>query len=210
VIARSLGVIVLVLGAAALVVGLALLGRGIALPEQTRHLRTMKDRSVPPAQVRDVDMDFFALLPHQAPMPERSSLEREGVRMQGWVQRILLSGDGDVHLELVEKRRVAGERETTYVVAEITPPWRDQHRGWAYESLLVAFRPNRGGATAWDAGPRRVRLTGWLMYDHAYDQPPSDWNLHYSKARRTGWEIHPVTGIELWDDAARGWRELAR
>jgi hypothetical protein len=48
------------------------------------------------------------------------------------------------------------------------------------------------------------------MYDHAYDQPPSDWNLHYSKARRTGWEIHPVTGIELWDDAARGWRELAR
>ena len=31
------------------------------------------------------------------------------------------------------------------VVAEITPPWREQARGWAYESLLVTFRPNRGG-----------------------------------------------------------------
>jgi len=115
-----------------------------------------------------------------------------------------------VHLELVEKRRGAGERDTVYVVAEITPPWRDQRRGWAYESLLVAFRPNTGGATAWDAGPRRVRLTGWLMYDHAYDKPVSDWSLEFGKARRTGWEIHPVTAIELWDDAAQGWRELAR
>jgi hypothetical protein len=210
VIARSLGVMVFVTGAAALVVGLALLGRGVGLPEPTRHLRAMKDRSEPPDRVRDVDMNFFAALPHHAPMSERSSLERQGVRMQGWVQRILLSGDGDVHLELVEKQRLPGERDTVYVVAEITPPWRDQRRGWAYESLLVAFRPNAGGATAWDAGPRRVRLTGWLLYDHSYDNPVSEWSLEYGKARRTGWEIHPVTGIELWDDAARGWRELAR
>ena len=88
--------------------------------------------------------------------------------------------------------------------------WREQRRGWAYESLLVAFRPNRGGGTAWDAGPRRVRLTGWLLYDHQYDKPVSTWSLQYAKARRTGWEIHPVTNIELWDDAAQGWRELAR
>ena len=209
-IARSLGVIVFLTGAAALIVGLALLGRGIGLPEQTRHLRAMKDRVEPPLDVRDVDMDFFAALPHGAPMPVRRSLEGEGVRMQGWVQRILLSGDGDVHLELAQNPRVPGERDTVYVVAEITPPWRNERRGWAYESLLVAFRPNGGGATAWDAGPRRVRLTGWLMYDHAYDKPVSDWSLHFGKARRTGWEIHPVTGIELWDDAGRGWRELAR
>jgi len=210
VIARSLGVVVFVAGAAALVVGLALLGRGIGLPEQTRHLRAMKDRHEPPGQVRDVDMNFFGALPHGAPMSVREPLERQGVRMQGWVQRILLSGDGDVHLELAEKRRLAGERDTVYVVAEITPPWRNQCRGWAYESLLVAFRPNSGGATAWDAGPRRVRLTGWLMYDHPYDKPVNTWALEYGKARRTGWEIHPVTDIELWDDAARGWRELAR
>jgi len=174
------------------------------------HRPFPKDRLEPPDHLRDVDMNFFALLPHKAPMPERSSLERQGVRMQGWVQRIQLSGDGDVHLELAEQRRVAGERDTVYVVAEITPPWRDGHRGWAYESLLVAFRPNTGGATPWDAGPRRVRLTGWLNYDHQYDKPVSQWSLQFGKARRTGWEIHPVTAIELWDDAGQGWRELAR
>jgi len=210
VIARSLAVMIFVAGAAALVVGLALLQRGFGLPEQTRHLRAMKDRSEPPPAVRDVGMDFFADLPHRAPEPTRESLEREGVRMQGWVQAILLSGDGDVHLELAENRRLSGERDTAYVVAEITPPWRSHRRGWAYESLLVAFRPNHGGATAWDAGPRRVRLTGWLMYDHPYDKPVSEWKLRFGRARRTGWEIHPVTDIELWDDDAQGWRELAR
>jgi len=210
VIARSLAVIAFLLGAAALVVGLSLLGRSPGLPEQTRQLRSMKDRTEAPEQVRDVDMAFFAGLPHGAPLQENASLERQGVRMEGWVQRILLSGDGDVHLELVEKRRVAGERDTVYVVAEVTPPWRQQRRGWAYESLLVAFRPNTGGATAWDAGPRRVRLTGWLLYDHPYDKPVTQWTLDHGKARRTGWEIHPVTGIELWDDGASGWRELAR
>ena len=209
-IARSVGVMVFVAGAATLVAALALVQRGIGLPEQTHHLRSMKDRIEPPQEVRDVDMDFFAGLPHQAPMPERVSLERQGVRMQGWVQAILLSGDGDVHLELVENRRLVDERDTTYVVAEITAPWRSQRHGWAYESLLVAFRPNHGGATSWDAGPRRVRLTGWLMYDHQYDKPPTEWKLKFGRARRTGWEIHPVTGIERWDDAARGWRELAR
>jgi hypothetical protein len=210
VIARSLGVVAFLTGASALVLGLGLLGRGVGLPEPTRHLRAMKDRMEPPDQVRDVDMNYFASLPHGAPMSVRVPLERQGVRMTGWVQRVLLSGDGDVHLELAEIPRQPTERDTAYQVAEITPPWRQQGRGWAYESLLVAFRPNHGGATAWDAGPRRVRISGWLMYDQPYDKPVSTWSLQYDKARRTGWEIHPVTAIELWDDGTQGWRELAR
>ena len=82
--------------------------------------------------------------------------------------------------------------------------------GWAYDSLLVAFRPNRGGPARWDAGPRRVRVSGWLLYDHQYDPPVSRWTLEHGATRRTGWEIHPVTGIELWDDAGGDWRELSR
>jgi hypothetical protein len=210
VIARSLGVIAFATGAAALVFGLTLLGRGVGLPERTRHLRSMKDRVESPIQVRDVNMEFFGALPHGVSVPVRAPIEGQGVRMAGWVQRILLSGDGDVHLELTEQPRQPTERDTVYVVAEITPQWRQRRRNWAYESLLVAFRPNRGGATAWDAGPRRVRLTGWLLYDHPYDKPVSKWSLAFDKARRTGWEIHPVTGIELWDDGAQEWREMAR
>jgi hypothetical protein len=208
VIARSLGVLVFAAGAAALVAGLALLGRGVGLPEPTVHLRSMKDRVQPPDSVRDVDMTFFANLPHRPPMTERAALEREGVRMTGWVQRILYSGDGDLHLELAEHRRTADDRDTAYVTAEITPPWRGPHRAWGYDSLLVAFRPNTGGATRWEAGPRRVRLTGWLLYDHPYDRIPSSWLLANGTARRTGWEIHPITAIELWDDDAQRWRRL--
>src|SRR5262245_4246135 len=82
VIARSVGVFAFVAGAAVLVIGLALLGRGPGLPEQTHHLRRMKDRTEAPGAVRDVDMTYFASLPHRAPMPARAALERQGVRME--------------------------------------------------------------------------------------------------------------------------------
>jgi len=210
VIVRSVAVLTFAAGAALLVGGLALLGRAPGLPEVTRHLRAMKDRIDPPSDVLPFTMADFAALPHHVPLAARSALEAHGVQMAGWVQRMVLSGDGDLHLELVEKQRHLGERDTAYVVAEITPSWREQAKGWAYESLLVAFRPNRGGRAPWEAGPRRVRLTGWLTLDHTYDKPVSTWLQLHEAPRRTGWEIHPVTRIELWDDAASAWRELPR
>jgi hypothetical protein len=207
---RSLAVFVFALGAATLGVALVLLGRAPGLPEATRHLRAMKDRDDPPADVRTLTMADFAHLPPDLSLPRRAALEAHGVRMQGWIQRIVLSADGDLHLELVEKPRLPGGRDTAYVVAEITPPWRRQARAWAYESLLVAFRPNHGGPAAWEAGPRAVRLTGWLLFDPPYHHPVSTWLQLNGAPRRTGWEIHPVTRIELWDDAAAAWRELVR
>ena len=207
---RVLAVLVFGLGAAALLLGLAYLGRLPWLPEPPRHLRAMKDRTQPPREPVDVTMDYFAGLPHRGRFDERVRLEQQGVRMEGWVQRILLSGDGDIHLELAEHRRTRQDRDTVYVVAEITPQWRRKRTSWAYDSLLVAFRPNRGGPSPWEAGPRRVRLTGWLLYDEPYDQVVIPEVLEHGATRRTGWEIHPVTGIELWDDASAAWQELAR
>ncbi len=209
-IARSIGVLVFAAGAAVLVVGLTLLGRAPGLPQETRHLREMKDRLEPPASWRDLTMNDFAALPHHPPFAERLKLEAQGVRMAGWVQRILLSGDGDVHVELAENKRTRLDRDTVYVVAEISSPWRSMRPSWGYDSLLVAFRPNVGGPSPWEAGPRRVRLSGWLLYDHPYDKLPSRWMLAREAVRRTGWEIHPVTGIELWDDSTRTWQELWR
>jgi hypothetical protein len=210
VIARTIGVLVFAAGAVVLVGGLAMLGRAPGLAAETRHLREMKDRGEAPATLRDMTMDDFAALPHQPPMVERVRWESQGVRMVGWVQRILLSGDGDVHVELAEHRRTRLDRDTVYVVCEISIPWRHLRKSWAYDSLLVAFRPNSGGATEWEAGPRRVRISGWLLYDHPYDKLPSNWVLTREMTRRTGWEIHPVTGIELWEDATQSWTELSR
>lgn len=209
-IVRSLAVLIYAAGAAALVAGLVILGRAPGLPEQTRQLRAMKDRVDAPSRLEPFTMDDFAALPHGAPLAVRRTIEARGVQMTGWVQGMVLSGDGDVHLELTEQPRRTGERDTAYVVAEITPPWRQDGDGWAYDSLLVAFRPNHGGRTPWEPGPRRVRLSGWLTYDYAYDRPVTEWLLLHGSARRTGWELHPVTRIELWDEFASAWRELAR
>jgi hypothetical protein len=210
VIARWIGVLVFAAGAAVLVVGLVLLGRAPGLAPELKHLREMKDRAVPPPSVRDMRMDEFAALPHNPSFEARERFEQQGARMTGWVQRILLSGDGDVHVELAESPRTRFDRDTTYVVCEVSTWWRSVRKSWAYDSLLVAFRPNRGGATAWEAGPRRVRISGWLLYDHPYDKPASNWTLTKAAARLTGWEIHPVTDIELWDDSTQSWMELAR
>ncbi len=207
---RSIAVLMLALGAAALVGGLALLGRAPGLPPVTRHLRTMKDRLDPPRTVRDVGMAFFADLPHKPPIEERSRIEAQGVRMEGSIQRIVLSGDGDLHLELVEHERTEADRDTAYVVAEITPLWRYGSPAWSFESLLATFRPNHGDRAPWPSGPARVRITGWLNYDHPYDRPVSTWLQLHGAPRRTGWEIHPVTRIEQWDGTSQAWRELAR
>jgi hypothetical protein len=210
VILRSTAVLVFAVGALGLFAGTALLGRAPGLSVETEHLRAMKDRDDPPTSVRDVDMEWFARLPHRAPMPERTRIEQQGVRMEGSVQRIELSGDGDLHLEIVTRPRTPADRDTAYVVGEITQPWRRGSRGWAYDSLLVAFRPNHGGRQPWPGGTRRVRLTGYPNYDHPYDRPVSTWLLQEGAPRRTGWEIHPVTRIEWWDERSASWRELKR
>ena len=207
---RSTAVFVFAAGALALFAGAALLGRSPGLSDETEHLRRMKDRELSPHPVRDVGIEWFTALPHHPPMDVRTRIEDQGVRVQGSVQRIELSGDGDLHLEFVTRARQPSDRDTAYLVAEISQLLRREARGWAYDSLLVAFRPNHGGRMAWAEGTRRVRLTGWPNYDHPYDRPVSSWSLLNSAPRLTGWEIHPVTRIELWDDRTGTWQELRR
>jgi hypothetical protein len=111
VIRRGVAVLVLLVGAAGLAGGLVL-GRAPGLAEETRHLRAMKDRVTAPATYRDVDLDFFVALPHDPPLAERARIEDQGVRVDGSVQLISLSGDGDLHLEIVAAPRAAAPPAT--------------------------------------------------------------------------------------------------
>jgi hypothetical protein len=45
----------------------------------------------------------------------------------------------------------------------------------------------------------RVRVTGWLMLDSEHPEQPSH--------RATIWEIHPITGIDVW--AGTHWQRVA-
>ena len=170
----------------------------------------MKDRFSRPGSLFDYRMADFAALPHQAPFAERAALERQGVRMEGWVQRVLLSGDGDLHLELAEHRRTALDRDTVYVVGEITPQWRYRTRGWDYDSLLVAFRPEPRRCVELARGPGPRAHLGLAALRPPLRQAVNNWMLHREAVRLTGWEIHPVTNIECWDDASLSWQELSR
>jgi len=204
---RTLSVLVFSIGALALLGGLAVLGFGPGVPRELRVLRAGKNRTTAPAAYAAWTPDSFVALPHARPLSVVEPLERRGVSLEGWVQRTMLAGDGDLHLEIVPTPRRPGGPDTAYVTGEITPRWR--HRGrWTNERLLALFRPNTGDTTPWDGGPRRVRISGWLLYDFQYDRAPSDWSLSTGAPRLTGWEIHPVTRIEVWDDARAAWQAV--
>jgi hypothetical protein len=209
--------------AAALALAAGILGFGVFLHVMglsptaslaARHLRAMKDRLDPPASVAPMTFADFAALPHARPVAEYSALERRGASLEGYVQRMILSSDGDYHLEIAPRRRRPGWGDTAYVSAEITPQWQRGSSSWRFGPLLAALRPNFGGATSWDDGPRRVRISGWLLYDFQYDPGfPVARALAGTRRREiriTGWEIHPATRIEIWNDSLDTYEDYPR
>lgn len=96
----------------------------------------------------------------------------------------------DTHMNLV-----AGPLDARKpVIAEITPVWRliHQHDGledWSSQAIIAKYEG------------KKVRITGWLFFDdfHIDEADNTDPGDHKGKKnwRRTCWEVHPVTSIEL-------------
>ncbi len=207
---RPLAALAFTAGTVVLITGLTVLGMAPGSPEDGRHLRKQKSRTGVPSEVTAVTIADIQQLPHGRPLAEVAAIEARGVLMEGYVQRMLLAGDGDLHLELAPTQRAPGGADTLYVTAEISPSWRHGSTSWQHEALRERFRPNHGGPAPWESGPKRVRLTGWLLYDGPYDRQPSRWSLENAAPRVSGWEIHPVTRIEVWDEALAAWTEVVR
>jgi len=207
---RIAAALALLLGAAGLIAYLHLLGKGPLVTLEARHLREMKDRRDPPRVTQPMTSADFQALPHDWSVAEYSALERRGVTFEGYVPRMLRASDDDVHLEVIPGWDSTGAERSAYTTAEITPAFRLGSATWTYEALARAFRVNGGAVTPWDSGPRRVRITGWLLFDYQYDQRPDLRSTRHDPARLTGWEIHPVTRIEVWSDSLGAFAELAR
>jgi hypothetical protein len=198
----------LALGVAAFLTYLHLLGRGPFASFEMRHLRAMKNRTTTPDRIEPIGLPEFLALPRRVSVAEYSGLERRAVSMVGQVPAMMRAMDGDFHLELVPEQTATG------ITAEITPAWRgeaaaDPDHGWGYQRLLTVFRPDAGGVRAWEGGPARVRISGWLLYDGASDVALRLLRLPIIP-RATDWEIHPVTKIERWDAATADWIEVKR
>jgi len=192
----------LFLGTATLLGYFHVLGKTPWASAEARHLRAMKDRTTAPRSPEAVPFAELARLPRHLPLAERARLERRGVVVEGYVQRMLRAVDGDLHLDVTAESPGASGPLQHYAVAEITPSWRA--RFGSYDRLVEALRPRIGGAAAWEREPRRVRLTGWLLYDFPHERRAL--RRRYPAALGA-WEVHPVTRLEVWDEALGRFRE---
>lgn len=169
-----------------------------------RHLREMKDRVTAPERYAAMTHDEFAALPSGLSLADYAALERRGVSIEGYVQQLNRVIDGDYGLLLVPGFPSTIVNDTLPVITELTPQWQRGSRSWRIDRLAPALRPQDWFLPPWPGGPRRARISGWLLYDYPHD--PRTRPRHVGPgdplARRlTGWEIHPVTRIELWDDS---------
>lgn len=179
-----------------------------------RHLREMKERIAAPAQVTPASFADFVALPHGMPVSRFEALEQRAVSLEGYVKHMAFSSDGDYHLTLTAVPPPPLTEPVDGLTAEITPQWQRGSRWWQWEPLHAAFKPHSWLEPDWPGGPRRVRISGWLLYDFQYDEPflkNQSPRLPSPPAQRlTGWEIHPVTRIELWDDSLSAFVEYPR
>jgi len=205
VILRLAAALSLLIGATGLLGYLYVVDRGPFATPAGRHLRAMKDRGTAPAVVTPITPREFLALPRHQPLAVYAPYELRGVSLEGWTQVVTAEPDLDDHLQLVFQPRSAVDEDVPYASVEMTPRWRRGSTTWRYEPLVAAVRARRGGIIDFIEGPRRVRVSGWLLYDYPYDLPTTATNL-----RLTGWEIHPITRLEIWDDSLQVWKDYRR
>ena len=207
---RVAAALALALGIAAYLAFLHLFGTGPFASAAERHMRAMKDRREAPPSAAPVALALFDSLPLGRPLAEYAAVEHRGVVIEGYVKHMLRAPDGDHHLEVTAAPFDPGV-PVPYVTAEITPQWHVGAPRWSFESLRATFRSGSGGgATAWHAPERRVRLTGWLLNDFQFESRERDLTRNPHAQRASGWELHPVTKIEVWDDALAAFVEVPR
>jgi hypothetical protein len=95
------------------------------------------------------------------------------------------SAEVDWHVAVVGKQ---GDGEGSAVVVEPTPRVRVNHPRWTVARL-----------TPWLDSANPVRISGWLMFDPAHRN-------HLRRYRKTLWEIHPVTRVDVWYEGS--WVDL--
>jgi hypothetical protein len=94
----------------------------------------------------------------------------------------------DTHIVLVLDSKDNSARRS--VIAEVTPRWREEvaKRGddWSTDALKKTLKG------------KRVRIRGWMLYDHHYEDESENTHPGGKKNwRATAWEIHPVISIEV-------------
>jgi hypothetical protein len=160
--------------------------------ERSAHLAAMKARVEEPSSLTPMTVAEVVALPRppraytRAQLTEISDLEGRGVSVIGYVARVARKRDGDFHVQITMAPPPEGclRRNTRdQLITELTPQFQARRPAYTLPTLQALC-----------GTPTQVRISGWLFYDAPHDR---------DRQRSTGWEVHPLTRIEVCC-----WREL--
>jgi hypothetical protein len=173
------------------------IGARLHVPEPYAYLGAQKRRTTRPAAYEPWTVAQFLALPvvlqdyQTAEWATVRTYTARAIHLEGYVAEVIRQHDGDVHLHLRAEPSWScfplGPRGAPFVT-EVTPPFQPPHTGWSDAALGDLCQRQR-----------RVRLAGWLLHDFAHVGD-------VGRSRASGWEIHPVTAIEVWDAEHQTWR----
>jgi hypothetical protein len=159
--------------------------------DRAAHLAAMKARTDEPATLSPMTIAGLFALPRPPRAYTRSqladiiALEGRGVSVTGFVARVDPQRDGDFHIQITAQppRRCLRHTASDQLITELTPQFQIRRPAYTLDALRALCEI-----------ANQVRISGWLLYDVPHDR--DGW-------RSTGWEVHPVTRIEVCC-----WREL--
>lgn len=166
-----------------------------------------KNRRDVPTSYRPISFDAFMSLPDipgastkrqkwtQAQKDTIAPFEGVAVSIIGYINRVKAQHNGggestnchfsgderftDIHVALVEDYF---DPEKEAIVVEPTPRFYAQHPKWVWSRLR-----------ALEHSKDPVRISGWTIFDPSH-------RGHMGKYRKSMWEIHPITKIEVFKD----------
>ena len=154
--------------------------------ERVARLDAMKARVDEPSSVAAMTIAEVFALPRppraytRAQLVEISDLEARGVSVTGYIARVDPKEDGDFHVQITVAAPLGGclrRNARDQLITELTP---------AFQARRPAYTLRRLQALC--GTPTQVRISGWLLYDAPHDR---------DARRSTGWEVHPITRIEI-------------
>ena len=170
-----------------------------ATPWQYLSLMAQKGRTTVPAAYEPWTWADFLALP-TLPRAYRASdwalvqgYTARAIRLEGYIAEAYRwrDGDVDVHLRAAPSAHCfPGGPRQAQIVTEVTPAFQPPRTGWSATVLRELCEQQV-----------RVRLSGWLLHDFEHAEPASAWRV-------SAWEIHPVTAIEVWEEARQAWQPL--
>jgi hypothetical protein len=164
--------------------------------EQLKAVNLLKNRVQGPVESTVQHLSLTAFL---APGDDRDRWNTStAVELEGYVRDVKSGGKETCNCRTTDSQKYDTHIELTTgpndnglpMIVEVTPPWRALRANAGMDWSTSGLQSELEG--------HKVRMRGWLLFDSEHIGNSENTNPEGSNLwRRTAWEIHPVTGIEV-------------